>query len=83
MKNKAFVLSILFLASVFVRPAFAEDEERKVPSFSEIALAIPATLYLEQGEKQSVEIVAKSSTLEEIKTEVKGRKLHIRFPNKT
>lgn len=57
----------------------AETEERELPSFSEISLRVPATLYLEQGKKQSFEVLAKSSTLEELITEVKGRELIIRF----
>ncbi len=62
--------------------AKAETEIRELASFSEISLRIPAKVYLEQGKKQSVEIVAKSSTMEEIITEVKGRQLIIRFATK-
>lgn len=62
--------------------AKAETEIRELASFSEISLRIPAKVYLEQGKKQSVEIVAKSSTMEEIITEVKGRQLVIRFAAK-
>lgn len=82
MKSKILFLSLLFLGTSFISVVKAEGEERDVPSFSEIALRIPAKLYLEQGEKQSVEIVAKSSTLKDIITEVKGRKLTIKFPTK-
>lgn len=76
------LLILLYLIGVQSNVAFAEDEERNVPSFSEIALRIPAKVYVEQGEKQSVEIVAKSTTLEEIITEVRDRTLHIKFPTK-
>ncbi|MBK6284208.1 MAG: DUF2807 domain-containing protein [Draconibacterium sp.] len=48
--------------------------------FPEISLRISAKVYLEQGEKQSVRIVADSETLEQIITEVKGRTLNIKFP---
>ena len=64
-----------------LRPAMAEDQERNVPSFSKIALRISGKIYLEQGDNQSVKVVAKESTLEDIITEVKDRTLNIRFPN--
>ena len=57
-----------------LRPAMAEDQERNVPSFSKIALRISGKIYLEQGDNQSVKVVAKESTLED-------RTLNIRFPN--
>lgn len=79
MKTKIFFLSLLFLSTLVINPLFAEDEERDVSSFSEISLRVPGKLYLEQGSTQSVEITAKSSTLEEIVTEVNDRKLTIRF----
>jgi hypothetical protein len=82
MKAKVLFLILLFIGTSLLTTVKAEDEERNVPSFSEIALRIPAKLYLEQGESQSVEIVAKSSTLKDIITEVKGRKLTIKFPAK-
>jgi hypothetical protein len=80
MKTKTF-LAILVLVSVFfANQAKAENEQRNVPSFSEISLRISGTVHLIQGNKQSVEIVAKSSTLADIITEVKDRQLIIRFP---
>ena len=82
MKTKSLFFAIFILSIFLVNPVSAEDEERDVPSFSEIALRIPGKLYIEQGNKQSVEIVAKSSTLKDIITEVKDRKLIIKFPNK-
>ncbi|MBN1987685.1 MAG: DUF2807 domain-containing protein [Prolixibacteraceae bacterium] len=82
MKTKIFILSFFLMFALFANPVLAEDEERNVPSFSEISLRVPGKLYLEQGQTQSVEIVAKSSTLEEIVTEVNGRELAIRFKNK-
>lgn len=60
----------------------AEEQNRKVDPFTEISLRIGAKVHLEQGAKQNLEIVAKSSTLDEIITEVKDGKLIIRFPNK-
>lgn len=70
----AFVLSVLQVK--------ADEQNRKVDPFTEISLRISANVYLEQGLKQNLEIVAKSSTLDEIITEVKDGKLIIRFPNK-
>lgn len=81
---KTILASLAFMIICFL-PAMqlkAEEQERKVDSFSEISLRIPGKLHLQQGEKQHVEIVAKTSTLEEIITEVKDRKLIFRFPNK-
>lgn len=74
------VLLITFL--LFGTLAKAENQTRKVDKFTEISLRVGATLHLEQGENQNLEIVAKSSTLEELITEVKDGKLIIRFPNK-
>jgi len=81
MKTKILFLSLLILGVLAVNPVIAKEENRKVPSFSEIALKISAKVYLEQGDQQSVRVVAKESTLEELITEVKGRKLTIRFPS--
>lgn len=82
MKTQSLFLSILFLMVITANKVNAEEEERNVPSFSEISLRIPAKLHVEQGKKQTIEIVAKSSTLEDIVTEVKNRQLIIRFPAK-
>lgn len=82
MRAKILFLFVFLLGTFLNNPLFAEDEKRDVPSFSEVALRISAKLYIEQGSTQSVKIVAKSSTLEELITEVKGRTLNIRFPNK-
>ena len=79
MKNKLFLL-IQLTVFLFSYTVSAEEEIRELPSFSEISLRISAKVYLEQGEKQSVRIVADSETLEQIITEVKGRTLNIRFP---
>lgn len=73
---------VTLIALVFAINTKADNVERDVPSFSEISLRVPAKLHVEQGKTQSVEIVAKSSTLEELITEVKGRELIIRFSAK-
>ncbi|HAH25741.1 MAG TPA: hypothetical protein DCL77_18620 [Prolixibacteraceae bacterium] len=75
----SFFLLALILTGV---RAQADDQTRKVEPFTEISLRIGANVHLEQGNKQSVEITAKSSTLDELITEVKDGKLIIRFPNK-
>jgi len=62
--------------------ANAKTEERNLPVFTEISLRVPAKLYLEQGETQKVTLEARSSTLEEIITEINNRALIIRFPAK-
>lgn len=79
MKTKQLFLSLFILGIISSNTAFAERNERKVPSFSEISLRISGTVYLVQGSPQSVRIDAKPSTLEEIVTEVKGSELVIRF----
>ncbi len=81
MKNKIFLLIVFLAGFLFTNPVLAKEQTRELPSFSEISLRISAKVYLEQGENQSVRIVADSETLEQIITEVKGRTLNIRFPN--
>ncbi|WP_423129914.1 head GIN domain-containing protein [Gaoshiqia sp. Z1-71] len=78
LKTTLVLVALIFCVS-FVQ---AGEETREVPAFSEISFRIPGKLHLEQGSTQSIEIVAKESTLEQIITEVKGRELIIRFPNK-
>ena len=81
MKTKL-VAFIFLIAGILVSvQANAEKEKRDVSSFTEIGLSIPGKLHLKQGNNQSVEIEAKSSTLEKIETIVKGNKLIIRFEN--
>ena len=82
MKKIRFYLPLIVLALLLANPLLAENEDRDVPSFSEISLRVPGKLYLEQGKTQSVKIEAKSSTLEEIVTEVKDRQLTVRFKSK-
>ena len=79
MKTKILFYTLLISGLLLSTAAVAEKENRKVPSFSEISFRISGKLYLDQGSSQSVRVVAKSSTLEEIITEVKGRSLVIRF----
>jgi len=75
--------AIILLTLIFTGlQVSADEQDRKVDPFTDISLRIGATVHLEQGPKQKLEIVAKSSTLDEIITEVKSGKLIIRFPNK-
>lgn len=82
MKTRILFLSLLVLGLFAMNTAKAEEEKRNVPTFSEISLKVSAKVYVSQGSEQSVKIMAKSSTLDELITEVKGRRLYIRFPNK-
>jgi hypothetical protein len=80
MKTRILFIAILFLGITF-NTVRAEGEIRKLPTFSEISFGISGTLHLEQGAVQSVRVVAKSSDLNELVTEVKGRSLIVRFRN--
>ncbi|MGD9555818.1 MAG: head GIN domain-containing protein [Mangrovibacterium sp.] len=80
MKTKITGIFILVAFLCGIQNIAVAQQVREVAAFSEISLRIPAKLYLKQGEKQSVEIIAKESALEEIITEVKDRQLVVRFP---
>lgn len=80
MKSKIFFLTVLIAGFFVVNPVMAKEDIREMSPFSKIALRIGAKVYLEQGDKQSVRIVAEEETLEQIITEVKDRTLNIRFP---
>lgn len=82
MKTKILILSLLVAGIFTANTLNAQEEKRDVATFSEVALNVPAKVYLEQGDEQNVRIAAKESTLEDLITEVNGRKLTIRFPNK-
>jgi len=81
MKNKILFFTFLIVGSFVANPLLAKEEIREVTAFSKIALRISAKVHLEQGDNQSIRIVADSETLEQIITEVKDRTLNIRFPN--
>jgi len=80
MKNRIFFYTILIVGFFVTNTVLAKEEMREVSPFSKISLRISAKVYVEQGDKQSVKIVADPETLEEIITEVKDRTLQIRFP---
>jgi len=81
MKARILFFSLLVAGLFIASSVKAEEETRNVSSFSEISLRISGKLYLKQGEKQSVRVVAKESVLKDLITEVKGNELVIRFPN--
>ena len=81
MKNRISFFTILIVGFFLANPVLAKDEMREVSPFSKVSLRISAKVYVTQGEKQSVKIVAEPETLEEIITEVKDRTLNIRYPN--
>ncbi|TKG94635.1 DUF2807 domain-containing protein [Puteibacter caeruleilacunae] len=81
MKRTLSIIALLFF-TVLSTTLKAENEERHVAAFSEISLRIDAEVYLDQDKDQSIELVAETSTLGKIITEVKNGKLIIRFKNK-
>ncbi len=83
MKTKLLLLTAILIGLTSISPIYAKNVTRNVPSFSEISLRIPATVFLKQGKKQHVEILANESVVEKIITEVKDRKLVIHFPKRT
>lgn len=59
------------------------SQKREVSAFSEISLRISANVHLQQGSAQSVEVKGKEDAIGKLLTEVKERKLVIRFANST
>jgi hypothetical protein len=82
MKTKLRLLMVAIGIVLLHIASFADNEDRKLPVFTEISLRVPGKLYIQQGDVQKVTIDAKSSTLNDIITEVNGRALIIRFPAK-
>lgn len=56
-----------------------EVDQRKLSTFTEVSLKIDANLYVIQDDEQSFEIKGKATTIEKVITEVKNRKLIIRY----
>ncbi|MFO7830125.1 MAG: head GIN domain-containing protein [Bacteroidales bacterium] len=75
-----FITIILFANSVFAT-SISENpkKEIKVGEFTKISLAIPADLYLSQGDENEVYIDASDQILEKIEAEVKNGTLNIQF----
>jgi hypothetical protein len=75
----ALIAGLLFL--IAVPTASAQDrvrEARDVGAFTKVALAIPGTLHLRQGEARSVEVEATPRVLDHLETVVEGDRLKIR-----
>lgn len=71
--------TLLFLTSVSSAPAQDRVREaREVESFTEVALSVPGTLHVRQGEPRSVEVKASTDVLEHVETTVEGGTLKIR-----
>lgn len=71
-------LIITFLSLIIFTTAQAQKRDIKVSSFSELALGIPANLYLKQGSNEKVTITCDDDIFEKIEFEVKGDKLTIK-----
>ena len=82
MKTRMTTVLAMLMIILGISTAQADNQTRELEAFSEINLRVDAKLHLSQGDKQSVEIVAKGSTLDELVTEVKNRELVIRFKAK-
>lgn len=59
----------------------AKKRTETLSSFSGISLSVSANVYITQGAKQSIEVVADDETLEKLIVEVKNEVLVIRFPS--
>lgn len=76
--------SILLFLSLIIVSAFTfaqKKETRNVGEFSKLSYGVPGTLYLTQGNENSVVIEADAETLKDISTEVRGNKLVIKDNN--
>ena len=87
MKSKIHLRSVALtiILSIFSFSFFtlnAAEEERDVNGFSKVNLAIPGTLYLEQGNSFSLKLVGDQKDLDEIITKVDGEKLIIKTNRK-
>jgi len=83
MKSRLITLvAILVIAGTQLLVA-QTSQKREVSAFTEISLKIGANVHLKQGESQSVEVKCSESTLAKLITEVKDRKLVIRYPGDT
>lgn len=80
MKSK--IIALIFLLTILGTQLLCaqKSETRKLSAFTEISLRIGANVHLTQGIDQTVEVKGKESTLEKLITEVKDRKLVVRYP---
>ena len=75
------VFLVLLLLLTVAPTATAQDrvrEARDVSAFTKVALNVPGTLHLRQGEARSVEIEAARKVLDHLETTVEGSQLKIR-----
>jgi len=82
MKTKLTITALILIMFLSLS-SYAQRQTRDVPAFTGISLRVSATVHLIQGDRQKVEIEARSSVLDELITEVSGRDLIIRFPTRT
>jgi len=74
---------LLLTIAVLAGPSSASAQDvprqtRSVDAFTQVALAVPGTLHLRQGETQSVELQAPDEGLDRIESVVEGNQLTIR-----
>jgi hypothetical protein len=77
----AFALLVGLVVLAVARPAAAQDrvrEAREMPAFTKVALSVPGTLHLRQGDARSVEVVATREVLDHLVTVVEDGRLKIR-----
>jgi hypothetical protein len=82
MYSKIIYLTLIFVFSLLPQSFSQKVEQRNLDAFTEISLKIDANIHLTQDDDQSFEIKGKSSTLGKVITEVKNRKLVIRYSAK-
>lgn len=74
-------LLVAVLGLTIAAPATGQDrvrETREVSTFTKVALNIPGTLHLRQGDDRSVEVEATRRVLKHLETVVEGSRLKIR-----
>lgn len=79
MKTQLLVFIFLLLAGGNNLLFAQNGEERKLSAFSEITLRMSGKVHLKQGNNQVVSVKGDQSTLDKLVTEVRDRKLVIRF----
>jgi hypothetical protein len=83
MKTKTITLIFLFIISGAQFLFAQKTETRKLSAFTEISLRIGANIHLSQGNDQVLEAKGSEGTLAKLITEVKDRKLIIRYPTES
>ena len=71
-------LTTLLLSVLLIMPALGQKRTIDLKGFSEVSLGINATLYLTQGNTESIEIECDDDIFEKIEFELKGDKLVIK-----